>query len=76
MAAEPWLTRLIEHVRQSAAPADSRTAEEKAGENLLPLGCACPRCGERRADALACDEASERVTCTVCGFTWNPTPER
>jgi ribosomal protein S27AE len=72
MATEPWLTRLIDHVRRATAPADTRTADEKAGENLLPPESACPRCGERRADALAWDEDGRRLTCTVCGLTWNP----
>jgi hypothetical protein len=71
MPPEPWLTRLIDHVRRSCA-ADVRPAGEKCGENLLPPGSACRRCGERRADSLAWDEDGRRVTCAVCGHTWNP----
>jgi uncharacterized Zn finger protein len=39
---------------------------------LLPVGCACPQCGERRADQLVWREDDSGVDCLTCGYFWDP----
>ncbi len=44
-------------------------------EGRVPLGCACPLCGERDRDRLVWLD-DERVRCTMCGTEYDPNDER
>ena len=36
----------------------------------------CPACGERRVDYMVVDPATEDVTCSTCGATYDPREEQ
>ena len=40
--------------------------------DLLPPGCACPRCGERHCDRLVWREDDSGVDCSSCGHFYDP----
>ena len=42
---------------------------EPNDEALVPITCACPKCGEMRMDCLSLDE--DIVTCTTCGTIYD-----
>jgi hypothetical protein len=42
------------------------------GDDLLPEGCGCPNCGERRYDYLVWRADDSGVDCSTCGTFWNP----
>jgi hypothetical protein len=42
---------------------------------LLPVGCACLKCGERRADLLVWRPDDSGVDCQSCGAFFDPNPD-
>ncbi len=64
----PWLTTpaLIEMSSDNVIPG------ELLNEEIVPVSCACPNCGERRMDELVWDDDGYEVTCTTCGTVYKP----
>ncbi|MFG0259955.1 MAG: hypothetical protein ACF8LK_06335 [Phycisphaerales bacterium JB041] len=63
----------LSYHEHQAALIRERLAEVAAGSNALPVGCACPNCGERDADRLVwIGDDSDRVRCESCTHVYGP----
>jgi len=70
---------LVGIVKEAARMADESRGilaemglEQDAVDDVVGIDQACPRCGCRRMDDLAWDEAGQYVTCEVCGQEYRP----